>query len=66
MSNTVNAHLYETKGGLFMLITERRDGTLGRVIASCPKGGTLKPGPEFLGKKIIITEVNNQRTRTGV
>lgn len=66
MKNTINAHLYETKGGLFLLIAERNDGTLGRVIASCPVGGTLKPGPEYLLTNIVVTEVNGVKTRTGV
>jgi len=66
MKKQLNAHLYETKGGMLLLIAERRDKTLGRVIASCPVGGTLKPGPEYLNTDIKIVEAFGVKTRTGV
>ena len=56
MTKIVNVHLYETKGGDLLALTERRDGTLGRVIARAPKGGKLVPGPEYTGATFNITK----------
>lgn len=59
---TVKATAYKLSSGLWVLITDRADGTLGRVLGyghTREALARLDP-PEYRGKQIVITEYKSK------